>query len=267
MFCQRCPATPPAAPRQTLLRPKDEVLLGFEDFTPAAGLDFVVDTEHRPAPLRGKTPLEAWQDDPTPLRDVPATDLWTFHPGGTPAPHAGPLGGIRFRRRTMWGRGERAGRDPGPGPFSCSTTTTGSRSTTRPRAVTWGLRIGRPGHRRTDQRGTAGAGRSRPPSEEGPGGFPAGALRRREPAGGAPAARRADHRAGRGRTHPGRRHRPVGSGDAGPHPARRAPGRLAHPALPRHPDRAWPACSRPARTCPRRPPGSTAQTTEDGDAS
>ncbi|WP_250570030.1 hypothetical protein [Streptomyces sp. CJ_13] len=32
-------------------------------------------TEHRPAPLRGRTPLEAWQDDPTPLRDVPATDL------------------------------------------------------------------------------------------------------------------------------------------------------------------------------------------------
>lgn len=57
-------------------RPKDEVLLGFEDFT-ARLLDWTRcwNTEHRPPPLRGRTPLEAWQDDPTPLRDVPATDL------------------------------------------------------------------------------------------------------------------------------------------------------------------------------------------------
>ncbi|MFD8197247.1 Mu transposase C-terminal domain-containing protein [Streptomyces wuyuanensis] len=60
-------------------RPKDEVLLGFEDFT-AGLLDWTRwwNTEHQPAPLRGRTPLQAWQDDPTPLRDVPATDLWTF---------------------------------------------------------------------------------------------------------------------------------------------------------------------------------------------
>ncbi|MFE4654371.1 Mu transposase C-terminal domain-containing protein [Streptomyces sp. NPDC056707] len=60
-------------------RPKDEVLLGFEDFT-ARLLTWTLwwNTEHRPAPLRGRTPLEAWQDDPTPLRDVLATDLWTF---------------------------------------------------------------------------------------------------------------------------------------------------------------------------------------------
>ncbi|MER6085476.1 Mu transposase C-terminal domain-containing protein [Streptomyces sp. NPDC001833] len=59
--------------------PRDEVLFGFEDFT-ARLLAWTLwwNTGHHPAPLRGKTPLEAWQDDPTPLRDVAATDLWTF---------------------------------------------------------------------------------------------------------------------------------------------------------------------------------------------
>ncbi|MGW2819013.1 integrase catalytic domain-containing protein [Streptomyces sp. NPDC001415] len=66
-------------PGKRASRPKDEVLLGFEDFTGRL-LDWTLwwNTEHQPAPLRGKTPLEAWQDDPTPLRDVPAADLWTF---------------------------------------------------------------------------------------------------------------------------------------------------------------------------------------------
>ncbi|WP_086559298.1 Mu transposase C-terminal domain-containing protein, partial [Streptomyces africanus] len=84
-------------------RPKDEVLLGFEDFT-ARLLDWTLwwNTEHRPAPLRGKTPLEAWQDDPTPLRDVPATDLWTFtlEDAGT---RTLTTRGIRFRRRDYVG--------------------------------------------------------------------------------------------------------------------------------------------------------------------
>ncbi|MEU6011607.1 hypothetical protein [Streptomyces sp. NPDC047453] len=57
-------------------RPKDEMLLGFEDFTSRL-LAWTAwwNTEHRPASLGGKTPLEAWQDDLTPLRDVPAADL------------------------------------------------------------------------------------------------------------------------------------------------------------------------------------------------
>lgn len=84
-------------------RPKDEVLLGFEDFT-ARLLDWTSwwNTEHRPAPLQGKTPLEAWQDDPTPLRDVPATDLWTFtlEDAGT---RTLTTRGIRFRRRDYVG--------------------------------------------------------------------------------------------------------------------------------------------------------------------
>ncbi|WP_374203097.1 Mu transposase C-terminal domain-containing protein [Streptomyces sp. ST2-7A] len=86
-------------PGKRSLRPKDEVLLGFEDFT-ARLLDWTTwwNTEHRPAPLRGRTPLEAWQDDPTPLRDVPATDLWTFtlEDAGT---RTLTTRGIRFKKR------------------------------------------------------------------------------------------------------------------------------------------------------------------------
>ncbi|MGW2789763.1 Mu transposase C-terminal domain-containing protein [Streptomyces sp. NPDC001251] len=90
-------------PGKRASRPKDEVLLGFEDFT-ARLLDWTRwwNTEHRPAPLRGKTPLEAWQDDPTPLRDVPAADLWTFtlEDAGT---RTLTTRGIRFRRRDYVG--------------------------------------------------------------------------------------------------------------------------------------------------------------------
>ncbi|WP_435863888.1 Mu transposase C-terminal domain-containing protein [Streptomyces microflavus] len=83
--------------------PKDEVLLGFEDFT-ARLLDWTRwwNTEHRPAPLRGRTPLQAWRDDPTPLRDVPAADLWTFtlEDAGT---RTLTTRGIRFRKRDYVG--------------------------------------------------------------------------------------------------------------------------------------------------------------------
>ncbi|MBX7466524.1 Mu transposase C-terminal domain-containing protein [Streptomyces sp. MAG02] len=84
-------------------RPKDEVLLGFEDFT-ARLLDWTRwwNTEHQPAPLRGRTPLEAWQEDPTPLRDVAAADLWTFtlEDAGT---RTLTTRGIRFRKRDYVG--------------------------------------------------------------------------------------------------------------------------------------------------------------------
>ncbi|WP_121709950.1 Mu transposase C-terminal domain-containing protein [Streptomyces sp. E5N91] len=90
-------------PGKRASRPKDEVLLGFEDFT-ARLLDWTLwwNTEHRPAPLRGKTPLEAWQDDPTPLRDVAAADLWTFtlEDAGT---RTLTTRGIRFRKRDYVG--------------------------------------------------------------------------------------------------------------------------------------------------------------------
>ncbi|WP_434600171.1 Mu transposase C-terminal domain-containing protein [Streptomyces sp. A5-4] len=90
-------------PGKRASRPKDEVLLGFEDFT-----DRLLawtrwwNTEHCPAPLRGRTPLEAWQDDPTPLREVPATDLWTFtlEDAGT---RMLTTRGVRFRKRDYVG--------------------------------------------------------------------------------------------------------------------------------------------------------------------
>ncbi|MEU0663699.1 transposase family protein [Streptomyces lavendulocolor] len=90
-------------PGKRASRPKDEVLLGFEDFTTRL-LAWTLwwNTEHRPAPLRGRTPLEAWQDDPTPLRDVPAADLWTFtlEDAGT---RTLTTRGIRFRKRDYAG--------------------------------------------------------------------------------------------------------------------------------------------------------------------
>ncbi|MFF7930927.1 Mu transposase C-terminal domain-containing protein [Streptomyces sp. NPDC007940] len=84
-------------------RPKDEALLSFEEFT-ARLLTWTRwwNTEHQPAPLRGRTPLQAWQDDPTPLRDVPAADLWTFtlEDAGT---RTLTTRGIRFRKRDYVG--------------------------------------------------------------------------------------------------------------------------------------------------------------------
>ncbi|MFF3610092.1 Mu transposase C-terminal domain-containing protein, partial [Streptomyces sp. NPDC002463] len=90
-------------PGKRASRSKDEVLLGFEDFTTRL-LTWTHwwNTEHRPAPLQGRTPLEAWQDDLTPLRDVPAADLWTFtlEDAGT---RALTTRGVRFRKRDYVG--------------------------------------------------------------------------------------------------------------------------------------------------------------------
>ncbi|MFI6690027.1 Mu transposase C-terminal domain-containing protein [Streptomyces sp. NPDC050485] len=90
-------------PGKRTSRPKDEVLLGFEDFT-ARLLAWRLwwNTDHCPAPLRGRTPLQAWQDDPTPLRDVSAEDLWTFtlEDAGTCML---TTGGVRFRKRDYVG--------------------------------------------------------------------------------------------------------------------------------------------------------------------
>ncbi|WP_435833175.1 Mu transposase C-terminal domain-containing protein [Kitasatospora purpeofusca] len=56
-----------------------EGLLSFTEFT-ARLLDWVRwwNTEHRPQPLAGRTPLQAWQDDPTPIEDVPPALLHSF---------------------------------------------------------------------------------------------------------------------------------------------------------------------------------------------
>ncbi|MFD5413510.1 hypothetical protein [Streptomyces nojiriensis] len=60
-------------------RPKDEALLDFEDFTTRL-LDWVAwwNTSHHPGPLKGRSPLQVWEADPTPLREISADELWTF---------------------------------------------------------------------------------------------------------------------------------------------------------------------------------------------
>jgi putative transposase len=53
--------------------------MSFRDFTTEV-LRWATwwNTEHRPASLNGRTPLEAWNADPTPLNDIPAADMWSF---------------------------------------------------------------------------------------------------------------------------------------------------------------------------------------------
>ncbi|MEW2418897.1 Mu transposase C-terminal domain-containing protein [Streptomyces sp. NPDC046866] len=55
----------------------DPVSLTFAEFT-AEILEWARwwNTEHRPAGLNGRTPVEAWQADPTPLSDIPEAALW-----------------------------------------------------------------------------------------------------------------------------------------------------------------------------------------------
>ena len=163
------------------------MLLGFEDFT-ARLLDWTLwwNTEHRPAPLRGRTPLQAWQDDPTPLRDVPAADLWTFtlEDAGT---------------RTLTTRGVRFSRRDYVGPWMTGQAGIQVRVRFMPhhdhRIEVYHAATGRYlgpadlADQATDEQISAvrraRAARS-PPPEEGPGGFPARALRRRDPARAAP---------------------------------------------------------------------------------
>ena len=46
---------------------------GIRDST---NLSTAQNAEHRPAGLNGRTPVEAWQADPTPLSDIPESALW-----------------------------------------------------------------------------------------------------------------------------------------------------------------------------------------------
>ncbi|MGW6395371.1 transposase [Streptomyces sp. NPDC055103] len=84
--------------------PKDEVLLGFEDFTTRL-LDWVAwwNTSHHPDPLKGRAPLEAWEADPTPLREIGADELWTFTLEDDGRIRALSTKGISFRNRDYVG--------------------------------------------------------------------------------------------------------------------------------------------------------------------
>ncbi|MFF4331315.1 Mu transposase C-terminal domain-containing protein [Streptomyces sp. NPDC001591] len=80
------------------------MLLGFEDFT-AHLLEWVKwwNTVRQPAPLGGKTPPQAWQDDPTPLREVGAQALWTFTLEDDGRPRVLSTRSVRFRNRDYVG--------------------------------------------------------------------------------------------------------------------------------------------------------------------
>ncbi|MGW5347397.1 Mu transposase C-terminal domain-containing protein [Streptomyces sp. NPDC004050] len=69
--------TPKPRPAKKKPAPDEPVPLTFAEFT-AEVLDWARwwNTEHRPAGLNGRTPLEAWQADPTPVSDVPEAALW-----------------------------------------------------------------------------------------------------------------------------------------------------------------------------------------------
>ncbi|MGE6733704.1 transposase [Streptomyces sp. NPDC059900] len=56
-------------------------------------------TEHHPAELHSATPLEAWQADPTPLRDVPAADVWSFTLEDDGRTRTLTSHGVRFKNR------------------------------------------------------------------------------------------------------------------------------------------------------------------------
>lgn len=69
--------TPKPRPAKKKRDPDEPVPLTFAEFT-AEVLDWAWwwNSEHRPAGLNGRTPVEAWQADPTPLSDIPEAALW-----------------------------------------------------------------------------------------------------------------------------------------------------------------------------------------------
>ncbi|MFD5073073.1 Mu transposase C-terminal domain-containing protein [Streptomyces sp. NPDC058369] len=71
--------TPAPKPRRAKKNPgpNEPAPLTFAEFT-AEVLQWTYwwNTEHRPSGLAGRTPLEAWQADPTPLSDIPEAALW-----------------------------------------------------------------------------------------------------------------------------------------------------------------------------------------------
>ncbi|MER5539760.1 transposase family protein [Streptomyces mirabilis] len=75
--------------------------LSFQDFT-AEVLEWTNwwNTAHRPKTLSGRTPLEAWQADPTPVTDIPAADLWAFTLEDDGRPRKLTSHGVSWRGRT-----------------------------------------------------------------------------------------------------------------------------------------------------------------------
>ncbi|MFF7724900.1 Mu transposase C-terminal domain-containing protein [Streptomyces luteogriseus] len=81
--------------------PETSGVLSFEDFTAEVlAWTYWWNTEHRPRALSGRTPLEAWQADPTPITNVPAADLWTFTLEDDGRTRKLSSHGVRWRGRT-----------------------------------------------------------------------------------------------------------------------------------------------------------------------
>lgn len=78
----------------------EQPLLSFRDFTSEL-LNWVTwwNTAHRPRGLRGRTPLETWQGDPTPVADIPADLLWALTLEDTNRSRTITSHGVRFRNR------------------------------------------------------------------------------------------------------------------------------------------------------------------------
>ncbi|MFJ7170196.1 Mu transposase C-terminal domain-containing protein [Streptomyces globosus] len=82
-------------------KPETSGAMSFQDFT-AEVLAWTHwwNTQHRPKALSGRTPLEAWRADPTPITDIPAAELWTFTLEDDGRPRKLTSHGVRWRGRT-----------------------------------------------------------------------------------------------------------------------------------------------------------------------
>ncbi|WP_331729889.1 Mu transposase C-terminal domain-containing protein (plasmid) [Kitasatospora sp. NBC_00070] len=114
MLFAALPAHRTKQPRRRPDRLPTAPALSFEDFT-AEVLAFVTwwNTQHHPDGLQGRTPLEAWNADPTPLTDIPASDLWSFTLEDDARTHRITSHGVRFKKHDYladWMTGQ-AGRE------------------------------------------------------------------------------------------------------------------------------------------------------------
>ncbi|WP_233289166.1 Mu transposase C-terminal domain-containing protein, partial [Kitasatospora sp. MBT63] len=100
MLFAALPAHRAKQPRRRPDRPPTAPAMSFEDFT-AEVLAFVTwwNTQHHPDGLQGRTPLEAWNQDPTPLTEIPASDLWSFTLESDARTHVITSHGVRFKSR------------------------------------------------------------------------------------------------------------------------------------------------------------------------
>ncbi|WP_435972218.1 Mu transposase C-terminal domain-containing protein [Streptomyces sp. Qhu_M48] len=104
------PTQPHRGPDRRLPAPP----LSFQAFTEQL-LAWVTwwNTEHRPTALNGNTPLQTWQADPTPLTDIPPSDVWSFTLEADSRTRTITSHGVRFNNRDYiadWMTGQ-AGRE------------------------------------------------------------------------------------------------------------------------------------------------------------